>query len=81
MDRLTIHAISPESGRALLAALSDFQTELVESAEGCDVVVTLGPANSEVVAVLNALEQYVHERGDGPARFEFYGRNYVMHSK
>ena len=80
METLRIHAASPESGRAMLVALSAFPAELVESADGCEVVVGLARGDGEVVAVLNALEQYVTERASGPARVEVDGHRYVMHA-
>jgi len=79
MDRLTIHAASPETGHAMLAALSGFRAELLQSSEGCQVVVTLGRGDAEIAAVLSALEGYVTERSRGPARVELNGRAYVMH--
>jgi hypothetical protein len=79
VDRLTIHAASPETGHAMLAALAGFRAELLQSSEGCQVVVTLGRDDAEITAVLNALEEYVTERSSGPARVELNGRAYVMH--
>jgi hypothetical protein len=79
MDRLTINAASPESGRAMLAALSGFRAELLESSEGCQVVVVLDRDDAEIAAVLSALEKYVNERSRGPAQVELNGRSYVMH--
>jgi hypothetical protein len=78
MDRLTIHAASPESGRAMLTALSAFRAELLESSEGCQVVVSLNRDDAEIAAVLSALEKHVTERSRGPARVELNGRSYVM---
>jgi hypothetical protein len=79
VEKLTIHAASPASGRAMLAALSGFRAELLESADGCEVVVSLGRDDSEIVAVLNALEQHITERASGPARIDLNGRSYFMH--
>jgi hypothetical protein len=80
METLTIQAASPQSARAMLAALSGFEAELIEATDGrCEVVVTLARGDREVVAVLNALEEYVTERARGPARLELNGRNYVLH--
>jgi diacylglycerol kinase family enzyme len=78
MDRLTLHPVTRESARGMLAALSEFRAELLESADGYEIVVTLG-GDGEIVAVLNALEKYVNERSGGPARMEIDGRNYVIH--
>jgi len=63
----------------MLAALSGFRAELVENAEGCEVIVSLGRGDAEIVGVLNALEQHVAERASGPARIDLNGRSYVMH--
>jgi hypothetical protein len=65
----------------MLAALSEFRAELLESGEGYEIVVTLGKdgrGDDEIVALLNALEQYVAARASGPARIELGGRSYVM---
>jgi hypothetical protein len=81
MDKFTIHPLSRESARGMLAALSGFHAELLESAEGCELVVTLGRNgrdDGEIVAVLNALLQYVSERGGRPARMELSGRAYLI---
>lgn len=81
MQSLTIHAASPSTGRAILTALSAFETEMLQDGDGhCEVAVRLGRDDSEVVAVLNALEQYVTERANGPARVDFNGRRYVMYA-
>ena len=79
MDRLTIQAASPESGRAMLAALARFRAELLEDSEGCQVTVTLDQDDAEITAVLRALEDYITERASGPARVELNGQPYVMH--
>jgi hypothetical protein len=64
----------------MLAALSAFRVEMLEDGDGsCEIAVRLG-SDSEVVAVLNALERYVTERANGPARMDFNGRSYVMHA-
>ena len=64
----------------MLAALSAFRAELLENGDGrCEVTVHLG-GDSEVVAVLNALERHVAKRANGPARMDFNGRSYVMHA-
>ena len=63
----------------MLAALSGFQAELLETADGDGVAITLAGGDGELVAVLNAIEQYVTGRADGPARMDFDGNSYVMH--
>jgi hypothetical protein len=81
MDRFTIHPLTRGSARGVLAALSGFHAELLESAEGCEVVVTLGrdgTDDGEIAAVLNALLQYVNGRGGRPTRMELNGRAYLI---
>jgi hypothetical protein len=78
VETLTIHAASAKSANEMLEALSDFPAELVESGESSMVVVDLG-GDAQIVGVLNALQQYVTNRGDGAAHVEFNGTNYVMH--
>ena len=78
MQRLTVHTASSSTGRSIRSALSAFRTELLEGRD--EIAVLLGRDDSEVVAVLNALERYVTERADGPARVEFNGRSYVMYA-
>jgi hypothetical protein len=79
METLTIQAASAQSAHGMLAALSVFEAELVETPDGRrQVVVTLAGDDSEIVAVLNALERLVTERASGPARVELNGRTYVM---
>jgi hypothetical protein len=65
----------------MLTALSGFDAAMLQTADGCEVAVTLGTEGrdgGEIVAVLNALEEYVSERGRGPTRMELNGRNYLM---
>ena len=79
MQRLNIVAASPESARALLDALSEFDVEVIHASDGdYQVSVTLGGRDREIVAVLNALEQYIIDRGH-TARVNLDGREYVMH--
>ena|SRR5689334_2785071 len=79
MKQLSIDAASPESARAMIAALSDFKAELREGPRGDQVVVELDGDHTEIVGVLNALQQYVTERAGGPARVELGGKQYAMH--
>lgn len=78
MDGLMIEARSLESARGIEAALRGFEREVVtEDGRHC-VHVTLPPGNRGIIALLNALEEYVSQRGDGPARVEYDGRTYTM---
>lgn len=71
-------AASPESARALINALSDFDAELIEGSDGgLEVMVRLGGDHTETIAVLNALERFVTER-ERSARVTLDGREYVM---
>ena len=79
MKTLTIHAASPESAHEMLGALSGFPAELTETADDYVVVIPLGGADAEIVAVLNALQGYVTDRASGAAKVEFNGHSYVMH--
>jgi hypothetical protein len=79
METLTIHAASHESADALLAAMSAFRAKLLEAEDGrCDVVVSLGGGNDEILAVLEALEQCVSRGAAGPTRLDLGGHTYVM---
>lgn len=62
----------------MLAALSSFRAELLESGDGCEVVVQLGRGDDEIIGVLNALERYVTERADGPAQVKVFGKSYLL---
>ena len=78
MQTLNIVAASPESARALMEALSEFDAELNHlSDDRYEVTVTLGGRGRETVAVLNALERFVSER-ERSARVTLDGREYVM---
>jgi hypothetical protein len=78
VQTLNIVAASPESARALINALSDFDAELIEGSEGgFEVMVRLGRDHTQTIAVLNALERFVTER-ERSARVTLDGREYVM---
>jgi hypothetical protein len=79
MQKLTIRAASPQSARAMLEALSEFQVEFAEADGARELTVTLRQGDGEIVAVLHALAQYVTERETGPARISLEGRDYTMH--
>ena len=81
MQTITIEAASPESALALYHALAGFRAELRESEDGRRFIdVELGRGDREIVDVLNALEDYVTHRNDGPARVELNGRKYMLHA-
>jgi hypothetical protein len=79
MKQLSIDAASPESASEMVAALSSFRAELVDGPGGPQVIVALDGNDADIVAVLNALQQYVTARADGPARVELDEKQYVMH--
>jgi hypothetical protein len=79
VQTLKIFAASPESARALMDALAEFDAELIETSDGgSEVMVALRGSGREAVAVLNALERFVTER-ERSARLTLDGREYVMH--
>ncbi len=72
--------MSLESAQGFRDALSEFNTELVETAGGrYHVEVTLGGSDRTILAALKALETYVSERGDGPAKVAIDGHKYTLH--
>jgi hypothetical protein len=78
MRTLAIEARSRESAEGLRGALVAFDVELIENADGKIVVqVPLGGGSAEIVAVLNAIQQYV-EQDREPAVIEMDGRSYLM---
>lgn len=81
MNTLTIEAATPESALALHRAPAGFRAELRESADGqCFVDIELRGGDREIVAVLNAVEDYVTHRNDGPALAALDGRVYTLHA-
>jgi hypothetical protein len=79
MESLVIHAVSLESATGFSAALEAFNAKLVTDEDGSyRVEISLGGGNREILAVLNALEAYVSERG-GSARLHLSGRPYTLH--
>ncbi len=81
MRALTVEARSLESARGLYDALARFHPQLGGSDEqGYRVTVELGSFNRQVVAVLNAIEEYVSNRDEGAARVELDGRTYTVHA-
>jgi hypothetical protein len=79
MEALVIHTVSLESARGYVAALTEFDAKLIEGENGRhQVEIPLGNGQ-EIVAALNALEEYVTHRDDGPARLEMNGRRYALY--
>ena len=78
MESLTIHPVSRESAEGYCGRLYGFGAKLIEVESGrYEVRVPLLSSDRQIVAVLNALEGYVTERDDGPARVET-NRHYTM---
>jgi hypothetical protein len=62
----------------VIRLLRGFDRELVAD-DGCYCVhVTLPSGNGGIASVLNALEEYVRQRGDGPAHINFGGQLYTL---
>ena len=82
MEKLRIYAVSRESALATLDSLKKFRAELAvaESPGGYEVLVALN-GDAEIVGVLDALQQHVTQRADGPARVELNGTRYVVHAE
>ena len=82
MRAITIEAKSLDSARDLCDSLSSFSPELTGSEEdGYSVSVELGSSDSQIIAVLDRLEEHVAERANGPARVELDGRRYTLHAR
>lgn len=78
VETLVIYALTLESAQGFTTGLSSFTTKLNEPENGrFQVEITLD-GDREIVSVLNALEKYVTERGDGPARLELDGHRYTL---
>jgi hypothetical protein len=79
MESLTIRVASRESAEGYCGRLCGFGAQLIEVESGrYEVRVPLMGSDRQIVAVLTALEVYVTERDDGPARVELNGRDYMM---
>ena len=80
MRAFTVEARSLESAQALYDALSAFRPGLSgDDRAGYRVSVALPNGDRDVVAVLNAVQQFVTERNDGPAQVDLEGRGYTLH--
>ena len=81
MNKITIEAATPESALALHRALAGFRAELRESDDGRRYIdIELSGGDREIVEVLNAVEDYVTHRNDGPALVALDGRVYTRHA-
>ncbi|HKP19340.1 MAG TPA: hypothetical protein VJT84_12745 [Gaiellaceae bacterium] len=78
MRTLTVEASSPEVARGLYDSLSEFDPEIIGSAdEGYAVRVSLAAGDEHIVAVLNALERHVEARRTA-AQVDLDGRTYTI---
>lgn len=81
MNKITIEAATPESALALYQALAGFRAELRESDDGRRYVdIELTGGDRAIVEVLNAVEDYVTQRNDGPALVALDDRIYALHA-
>jgi hypothetical protein len=81
MRAITIDARSSGSARRLYDALSEFQPELGGNKDdGYRVSVELGTSERRLFDVLHAIELYVRETGNVPARIDIGHRHYTMHA-
>ena len=80
IETITIEAETPDSAHALHAELSRFRTDLIEAEDGGQQVrVEVGRSNREMVAVLNAIDDYFSRRSERPpVRIRFGGRSYRL---
>jgi hypothetical protein len=82
MQKLTVDASTTEVAQGLFSALASFHPEIVDRSDGGhQVVVALGGSDAQIIAILSALERYVTERGNGPAKIDLAGRSYTLHAQ
>lgn len=82
MRAITIDAKSAESALRIAGALREFTPELIGTdKEGYRVTIGLGSSDRQVIAVLDALEEYVTTRQAEPAALELDGRQYTIHPR
>jgi hypothetical protein len=78
MQSLTIGASSLIVAQRLHGALSEFQPEVLDGDDGAyQVTVSLREGDSEILAILDALERHVTER-QSAARVQLNGHSYVL---
>lgn len=80
MQMLTIEAASLESAHRLYSTLSVFHPELLTGEGGYQVSVAVASV-SNMLSVLDAIEQQVVDRGDGPALLDLDGHRYTLHAR
>jgi hypothetical protein len=78
MRKLSIEAASPESAKAIQAALAGFRCEIREDADRALVVTAPLADATETVAVLNALQQHLLQLGAAATRVELDGQGYTL---
>lgn len=79
MQPLVIEAVDLELAEDFRAALSDFETKLVQTESGgYQVRVVLAGSDRAIVKALRALGDYVTERAKGSAKLRLDGRAYTM---
>ena len=79
MQRLTIKAMTLGSANGFMSELAGFPAELSKAEDGYLVEFELGHGDQEIIALLNALANYVTHRGEGPAEVGLAGRTYELH--
>jgi len=80
MQTLTVKAKTRESAQGFLTGLASFNAELHEAEDGSYLIeIILGGPDCEIIAVLNALEDYVTNRSLEPAEVGLAGRTYKLH--
>jgi hypothetical protein len=79
MRKLTIEAASPESARDIRDALASFDPELLDDGEGPPSVAVALRKESQLIEVLNAIEQHITARSEGPAVVGLGGQKYRLH--
>lgn len=80
MNTITIEAATPESAVGLYAALAPFGAELRKGDDGRRFIDVELRGDRQIVDVLNAVEDYVTQRNDGPALVALDGRTYKLHA-
>jgi hypothetical protein len=77
--KLRIEAAPLESADGLVAALSEFRAELVDTRDDKAQVTISLRSDRDIVDALSAIERHLTERRDAAARIELDGRSYTMH--